>query len=118
MAHDRYRVRIPLEVKASLRRIGRRYGKKTYEVLRDLICDLAFEPHKKGDPLRGPLLGLHSRHYSRFRIVYQINRGEAVVLVVGTGFHESKSRDDIYKLLERALESGKLVIQKEPSPDK
>jgi len=106
-----YRVRIAESAKTDLRRIGKKYGKKTYEVIRDLIQSLEFEPDKKGEPLTGPLRGLFSLHYSRFRIIYRIANDELVVFVVATGFHSSGSRKDIYKLLERAIESGSLDFE-------
>jgi len=99
-----------------LRKIGKRYGKKTYEVLRDLIQGLEFEPQKKGEALRGQLHGLHSLHYSRFCVIYRIEKKDAVVLVVAAGYHESEARTDIYEVLERLVESGSIVIQKPQSP--
>lgn len=101
-----YRVRLATRVKDDLRHIGKRYGKKSYETVRDLISDLEFEPEKKGEALVGKLKGLHSLHYSRFRIVYRIDKQELIVVVVGTGWHESDSRRDIYKLIEKALNTG------------
>jgi len=108
-----FRVRITASAKNDLRRIGKRYGKKTYQTIRDLIRGLEVEPDKKGEPLRGRLRGLYSCHYSRFRVVYRIDQGELSVLVVGTGYHEADSRTDIYKVLERLVESGRLVIQED-----
>ncbi len=116
MSGEYYRVKLANRAKKDLRRIGKRYGKKTYETLRDIIVGLEFDPKKKGEPLRGILGGLHSYHYSRFRIIYHINSGEFVVLVVGCGYHENDSRKDIYKLIERAIEAGTLVIP-DPSPN-
>ena len=111
MSSRRHRVRVTESAKDSLRRIRKRYGAKTYETVRDLIRDLESEPAKKGEPLQGVLRGLYSRHYSRFRIVYHIDKGELIVVVVGAGFHEKGSRKDIYALLERAMRTGRLVIQ-------
>lgn len=124
MPSKHFRVKLADRAVNDLRKIGKRYGKKTYETIRDLIRDLEFEPDKKGEKLRGLLDGLYSRHYSRFRIIYHIHSDEFVVLVVGCGFHESESRKDIYKLIESAIESGTLIIQKPSvsdqgvSPDK
>ena len=115
MSSDHYRVRFARRAKRDLRRIGKRYGKKTYETIRDLIQGLESEPEKKGEPLTGPLRGLYSRHYSRFRIVFQIDKQGLVVLVVGTGYHETGSTSDIYKLFKRALGSGTLFLQDEDS---
>jgi mRNA-degrading endonuclease RelE of RelBE toxin-antitoxin system len=106
-----YRVKLADRSIDDLRRIRKRYGGKTYEILRDLIRDMKFEPEKKGERLSGPLRGLFSRHYSRFRIIYQVDSGEFVVLVVGCGFHETGSRKDVYKLIERAIEAGTIVIR-------
>ena len=114
MPSEYFRVKLVDRAIDDLRRIGKRYGKKTYETIRDLVRDLEFEPNKKGEPLRGTLSGLYSRHYSRFRIIYHVDSDELVVLVIACGFHEDGSRKDIYKLIERALESGTLVI-KNPS---
>lgn len=117
MANEYHRVRLTEQAKDDLRRIKKKYGKKTYEVLRDLILDLEFEPEKKGEPLAGQLAGLYSRHYSRFRIIYQIDREQFLVIVVGGGWHEADSRNDIYVMLERAIKRGSIVIQSEPSED-
>ena len=117
MANEHHRVRLTEQAKDDLRRIKKKYGKKTYEVLRDLILDLEFEPEKKGEPLAGQLSGLYSRHHSRFRIIYQIDREQFLVIVVGGGWHETNSRNDIYFLLERAIKRGSIIIQSEPSKD-
>ena len=108
-----YRVRLTNEVVKELRRIGKKYRKKTYETLRDLIRDLKYEPDKKGEPLRGRLKGLYSRHYSRFRIVYTINHDELIVVVVTCGHHASGTRADIYEALSRMIDSGAINIPEE-----
>ena len=111
MSSEYFRLKLTDIATNDLRKIGKRYGKKTYETLRDLVGDLEFEPEKKGEPLRGRLSGLFSRHYSRFRIIYHISPDEFIVLVVACGFHENDSRTDIYKLVERSLIAGTLVIE-------
>lgn len=116
MQTQRYRVRLAARVKDDLRRIGKKYGKKSYETVRDLIKSLEFEPQKKGEPLSGRLKGLYSLHYSRFRIIYGIYNQELVVAVVGAGWHEHDSRRDIYKLIERALDSGIVMPDDEVNP--
>lgn len=117
MPGDDYRVYLVLEAKKMLRRIGKKYGRKTYEVLRDLIRELEFEPDKKGEPLKGQLRGLHSLHYSRFRVIYRIEHNEAKVLVVGVGHHGSGERSDIYRILEHLVDSGAIEIRN-LDPDK
>lgn len=115
MSSDCFRVRLTESAKDHLRRIGKRYGKKTYEIIRDLIQGLELHPEQKGQALQGVLRGLYSLHYSRFRIIYHIAREELVVLVVGAGYHRSDSRTDIYRLIERMVESGVLAVQDEVS---
>jgi addiction module RelE/StbE family toxin len=115
---QRYRVRLAARVKDDLRRIGKKYGKKSYETVRDLIKDLEFEPEKKGERLSGRLKGLYSLHYSRFRIIYAIDNQELVVAVIGTGWHENESRRDIYKLIERALDSGIVTADDADKPQR
>ena len=117
MSSVHFRVRLTDRAKDDLRRIGKKYGKKTYETIRDLIRGLEFDPEKQGEPLQGILRGLYSLHYSRFRLIYRIDKEEFVVLVVAGGYHKEDSRTDIYKLIERALESGRLVIHEEKPAD-
>lgn len=117
MPDKQFRVRLVNEAREMLRKIGRKFGKKTYQLLRDLIQDLEFEPEKKGLPLRSPLQGFYSLHYSRFRVIYRIEQDEAIVLVLGVGYHESGSRSDIYQIIERLIESGTLDIRKPDSPE-
>ena len=106
-----YRVRLVREASEMLRKIGKKFGKKTYEALRDLIQELEFNPEQKGEMLTGELYGLYSLHYSRFRVIYRIHDGAAEVVVLAAGWHESGSRKDIYRILERMVESGYLDIE-------
>lgn len=106
-----YRVQIAHEAKKMLRDIGKKYGRKNYEMLRDMIRELEFDPDKKGRPLSGKLHGLYSLHYSRFRVVYRIMNGHAEVIIVAAGFHASGERSDIYKAIERLVETGKIQLK-------
>ena len=103
---DTYCVKLTYEAKRMLRKISKKYGKHTYEMLRDLINRLESNPEKQGQPLCGILNGYYSLHYSRFRIIYRIHKDKLEVIVIGAGFHESKSRKDIYTLIERLIESS------------
>ena len=108
MESECFRVRMTDEAINMLRHIRKRYGNKTYEVLRDLILGLEVTPEQKGEPLRGVLKGLFSLHYSRFRVIYRIRQDRLVVLVLGAGFHESGSRRDIYRVIEGIVKRGLL----------
>lgn len=113
-----YVVRITKTAQEMLRRLGKKYGRKTYASLRSLILNLESEPDKKGEALKPPLAGLHSLHYSRFRVIYRINRGVAEVITVAVGHHESGSRDDIYEIVQRLVRSGIIDIGKLSEPGK
>lgn len=115
MSTGDYRVKIAVSAKDDLRRIAKKYGKKTYETIRDLIRDLAIDPVQKGEPLRGKLAGLLSRHYSRFRIIYRVDGREFTVIVIAAGWHESDSRTDIYRVIERLVERGEITIRPQDS---
>lgn len=94
-----------------LREIGKKFGKKVYEILRDLIRDLEFDPRKKGQTLHRPLNGYYSLHYSRFRVVYSVNDQAAEVLVIAAGHHESGSRRDIYRIVEHLVNTGLIELK-------
>jgi mRNA-degrading endonuclease RelE of RelBE toxin-antitoxin system len=89
-----------------LRRIGKKHGRSTYDHLKDLIRELEFEPEKKGQALGGPLKGLYSLHYARFRVIYRVEHPRSLVIVVATGYHASSTRRDIYEVLTRLVEKG------------
>lgn len=117
MSTEYFRVKLASIAKEQLRKIGKKYGKKTYETIRDLIRDLEFGSLEKGEPLGGRLKGLFSRHYSRFRIIYRVDRDEFEVIVIGCGWHESESRKDIYSVIERLVESGEIQLRQEDSSE-
>src|SRR5438876_471633 len=77
-----YTVVISTAAERMLTSIRKKYGKHVFGVLRDLIRGLAGEPEKKGEALGGVLRGLYSLHYSRYRIIYRISQGKALVLVI------------------------------------
>lgn len=111
MTSESFRVRIADQATDMLRQIGKKYGAKTYGILRDLIRELEISPEQRGEPLRGQLKGLWSLHHSRFRVIYYIDHGECVVVVVAAGYHESGSRRDIYKVIKRLVQSGQIDIK-------
>lgn len=71
----------------------------TKRYIRRAFDELVSDPWQ-GKPLRDELVGLHSFRAKRFRIVYQIKRDTATVMVVGVG-----PRETIYEELgaERRL---------------
>jgi mRNA-degrading endonuclease RelE of RelBE toxin-antitoxin system len=53
---------------------------------------LADNPHRVGKPLRAPLEGVHSARRGEFRVLYTIDDGAVIVLIVGV-----QHRRDAYR---------------------
>jgi len=64
---------------------------------------LADEPEKQGKALLGELAGLRSLRVSgqRFRILYRVERGRVVVLVIAVGIRKEGDRRDVYELARK-----------------
>ena len=64
---------------------------------------LADEPEKQGKALLGELAGLRSLRASgqRYRIIYKVERGRVLVLIVAVGIRKQGSRRDVYELAQR-----------------
>lgn len=54
--------------------------------------DLASHPHRVGKPLRAPLEGMHSARRGAFRVLYRIDEGQLIVVVVTV-----EHRRDVYR---------------------
>lgn len=66
---------------------------------------LADDPEKQGKPLLGELTGLRSLRASgqRYRIIYRVDRGRVLVLIVAVGIRKQGSRRDVYELAQKLL---------------
>lgn len=66
---------------------------------------LAKSPEQQGKPLIGELAGFRSVRAvgQRYRIVYRVDRGEVVVLIVAVGRRRSGDKSDIYELAKKLL---------------
>ena len=71
----------------------------------DRIDGLAEEPEKQGKPLTGELTGYRSLRVvgQRYRIVYRIEEGKVLVLVMALGIRKEGSGKDIYMLAQKLL---------------
>ncbi|TAE59685.1 MAG: type II toxin-antitoxin system RelE/ParE family toxin [Nostocales cyanobacterium] len=69
------------------------------------IDKLKIEPEKQGKPLTGQLINYRSVRAvgQRYRIVYQVENDQVVVLVVGVGLRKEGDKGDIYNLLQKLL---------------
>ena len=75
------------------------------EKVRDRIDGLAEEPEKQGKPLTGELTGSRSLRAvgQRYRIIYRIDKGKVLVLVLALGIRKEGSGKDIYMLARKLL---------------
>jgi mRNA interferase RelE/StbE len=66
---------------------------------------LANEPEKQGKALLGELAGLRSLRASgqRYRILYRVERGRVLVLVIAVGIRKEGGRRDVYELARKLL---------------
>ena len=78
------------------------------EKIQDRIDSLAKEPEKQGKPLLGELTGYRSLRAAgqRYRIIYRVDKGKILVLVVALGIRKEGSQRDIFFLAKKLLRLG------------
>jgi mRNA interferase RelE/StbE len=71
---------------------------------------LAKEPESQGKALVGPLAGYRSVRAAgqRYRIVYRVERGRVVVIILAVGLRRDGDRQDIYALARKLVRLGLL----------
>jgi len=79
--------------------------RRVRESIRDRIDGLAQEPEKQGRPLMGDLLGFRSLRAvgQRYRVIYRVEKGKVLVLVVALGVRKEGSKRDVYELARKLL---------------
>jgi len=79
--------------------------RRVRDKIRDRIDGLAEEPEKQGKPLTGELTGYRSLRAvgQRYRIIYRIEEGKVLVLVMALGIQKEGSGKDIYMLAQKLL---------------
>ncbi len=79
--------------------------RRVRESIRDRIDGLAQEPEKQGRPLMGDLLGFRSLRAvgHRYRVIYRVEKGKVLVLVVALGIRKEGSKRDVYELARKLL---------------
>ena len=75
-----------------LRHLERLPGKVRSAVIETILGSIAENPHRAGKPLRGELEGLYSARRGEFRVIYEIDEADQVVLV-----HRAQHRRDVYR---------------------
>lgn len=66
---------------------------------------LAHDPEQQGKPLRGELLGYRSLRTAgqRYRVIYRVDRGRIIVIVIAVGLRKEGDRQDVYRLAEKLI---------------
>jgi len=79
--------------------------RRVRDKIRDRIDGLAEEPEKQGKPLTAELTGYRSLRAvgQRYRIIYRIEEGKVLVLVMALGIRKEGSGKDIYVLAQKLL---------------
>lgn len=75
-----------------LRHLSRLPSKVRAAVLETIFGSIAENPHRTGKPLRGELEGLYSARRGEFRVIYEIDDAEHVVLI-----HRAQHRRSAYR---------------------
>lgn len=75
-----------------LRHLDRLPEKVRSAVIETIVGSIAENPHRAGKPLRGELEGLYSARRGGFRVIYEIDEADQVVLV-----HRAQHRRDVYR---------------------
>jgi len=79
--------------------------RRVRETIRDRIDGLSKDPEKQGKPLTEELSGYRSLRAvgQRYRIIYRVERGRVLVVIVTIGIRREGSRADIYSLARKLL---------------
>jgi mRNA interferase RelE/StbE len=75
-----------------LRHLSRLPGKVKAAVVETIFGTIAANPLRAGKPLRGELEGLYSARRGEFRVIYEVDEANHVVLV-----HRAQHRRDAYR---------------------
>jgi mRNA interferase RelE/StbE len=73
--------------------------------VRERIDGLAHDPEQQGKPLLGELAGYRTLWAvgQRYRIIYRVNRGQVLVVVVAVGIRKDAHHEDVYALARKLL---------------
>lgn len=79
--------------------------RRVMEKIRDRLDGLVNDPEKQGKPLVGELTGYRSLRVvgQRYRIIYRVDRGKVIVIVVAVGIRKEQDKKDIYALAKKLI---------------
>ncbi len=89
----------------ALKALGAIPDRRIQELIRDRIDSLARDPELQGKPLSGELVGYRSLRAAgqRYRIIYRVERGKVLVLILTLGIRKEGDRQDVYRLAHKLL---------------
>ncbi|MHB9112364.1 MAG: type II toxin-antitoxin system RelE family toxin [Thermoleophilia bacterium] len=105
MSGRRYRIIWSARARNMLTEIPDR---RIQEKILDRVRSLSSEPEKQGKPLIGELAGYRSLRAvgQRYRIIFKIEEGKVLVLVVALGIRKAASKKDVYDLAKKLVKLG------------
>jgi mRNA interferase RelE/StbE len=79
--------------------------RRIQQAIRDRIDGLAHDPEQQGHPLGAEFTGYRSGRAvgQRYRIIYRVERQQALVAVVVVGLRKEGDRKDVYAIAKRLL---------------
>jgi mRNA interferase RelE/StbE len=88
---------------------------KTQKQIINKIESLKEEPLLLGKQLKGPLKEYRSIRAAgqRYRIIYQVNKNEIIVIVLAVGIRKDGDKKDIYALMKKYIKIGFIDEEKE-----
>jgi mRNA interferase RelE/StbE len=90
---DKYRVRFADETKKEFRKLG---NAARVDILRAVKKKLTKKPSDYGEPLIRELVGYRKLPVGQWRVVYHVDEGEILVLVLAVGKRAEGNHENIY----------------------
>ncbi len=92
----KYVVRMSKEALQQLKDIT---DNRTRQKIFDRIKELENDPDEQGKPLKNELVGLRSIRAAnqRFRVIYEVQKEQVIVVVVAVGIRKDGDKADIYR---------------------
>ena len=81
-----------------------------------LAATLGDEPAQKGRPLRDELAGYFSLHWSRWRIIYSLDKEAGCVWIFAVGHRAEGKPSDVYRTASKLLRLGLLTPPRRKTP--
>ena len=92
-------------VPTALRVLAEIPDRRVQKIIQDRIDTLSHDPEKQGKALTGELAGCRSVRAAgqRYRIIFRVDRGRVVVLVLALGTRKEGDRKDVYVLAKKLM---------------